>query len=90
MITPQSSHTRLGVFPYPAGTKINQYFTIESRKKANQDSYQNPPPNLTMPFINKELQQFCLHLNINNNTFQTLGYQDFHYFDGESGMIIFT
>jgi hypothetical protein len=47
--------------------------------------YQNPPPNLTMPFINKQLQQFCLHLNINNNTFQTLGYQDFHYFDGESG-----
>ena len=46
---------------------------------------QNPPSNLTMPFINKELQQFCLHLNINNNTFQTLGYQDFHYFDGESG-----
>ena len=39
-----------------------------------------------MPFINKELQQFCLHLNINNNTFQTLGYQDFLYFDGESGM----
>jgi len=38
-----------------------------------------------MPFINKELQQFCLHLNINNNTLQTLGYQDFHYFDGESG-----
>jgi len=46
---------------------------------------QNPPPNLTLPFINKDLQQFCLHLNINNNTLQTLGYLGFRHFDGESG-----
>jgi hypothetical protein len=52
---------------------------IMSRVNLNQ----NQSPHLTMPFIHEELQQFYLHLNINNNTSQKLGYQDFHYFDGE-------
>jgi hypothetical protein len=62
---------------------VNIKIIILSSVYANQ----NPPPNLIMPFTDKELQQFCLHLNNYDNTSQTLGYQDCHYFDGESGQI---